>query len=185
MDNELEFYTKEYKEQNSTIKDLLVKRLAREKSLTELRADQLRKIKEVVSFPEEGRLYYPACGVDNSPSLAFPEFDIVYLDYNNTQISGTNPKDIFLQGDLMHHSFDNEEIQFDVAMLVSPGEHLKSFSPQYIEAVVKNLKKEGLLICDNYHDTADDVESKLRDKFIKVDVQIQNLVFFERLRIDG
>jgi hypothetical protein len=142
--------------------------LREEKPLFELRADELKGIQKELQIPETGSLYYPACGRDNSPRLAFPGWDITYLDAVDTSVPRTSDRDTVIMGDLMNPPFNPEEIQFDIAMLISPGVHFASFTPEYLKDVVQFIKPNGLLICDNYHLTADDIRKYLGDTLEEV-----------------
>lgn len=168
--------------QAPSLRELIARKIAQnEKSFVELRADNLKEIKSKCELPEKGVLYYPACGQDNSPSLALPNWRVMYMDAVDTSILGINPNDILVKGDLMKPPFNPDDIQFDVAMLVSPGSHLVSFSPQYIEKVVEYLKPNGLLICDDYHSTASDAREKLGSTLKEVDMDQSGLRVFQKM----
>lgn len=138
---------------------------SKELSFIELRGRELAKIKNQLSLPDKGNLYYPACGEDYSPSIGFPGWDITYLDAINSMIvEKVRPNDVFLRADLMKPPFDVDERQFDVSLLISPGNHFTSFTPEYIEKVLELTKQGGYLLCDNYHNTANDINNHLGDK---------------------
>lgn len=168
--------------QDISIEELIARRRAiKEETFIDLRANGLREIKEEFNLPEKAVLFYPACGVDNSPSLAFPEWKIVYMDAVNTTISGINPHDIVIRGDLMNSPFDTNITQYDVAMIVSPGIHFASFTPEYIKEVVKYIKPGGLLICDNYHETATDVREELSNTLKEIGNNQSELKVFQKI----
>lgn len=168
--------------QELSLSELIAKRRARnEKGLFELRADNLKEIAKELNLPEEGVIYYPACGQDNSPSLAFPKWKVIYMDAVDTSILGMNPNDILVKGDLLKPPFNSDDVKFDAAMLISPGSHLVSLSPQYIENVVEYIKPKGLLICDDYHSTARDAREKLGSTLKEIDMAQSELKVFQKV----
>lgn len=147
----------------------MIKNRLEQKSFQELRAEELKEIGKKFELPDNGTLYYPACGEDNGASLAFPNWKITYMDAVYTGIQGINTQDVVIKGDLMNPPLNPKNSQFDVALLISPGYHFSSFSPEYIQNVVEFLKPGGLLICDNYHHTAVDSKEKLGDILEEID----------------
>jgi len=179
--NLLEDWDNEDTSQLSSLTDLIAQKKAKgEKSFVELRADRLREIKEKFELPDKGTLYYPACGVDNSPSIGLPEWKITYMDAVDLGISGMNQSDTLIKGDLMSPPFNPDETQFDIVMLVSPGAHFSSFTPEYIEKTIQFLKPNGLLICDDYHNTATDIVEMLESTLKKVDENESELKVFKK-----
>ena len=169
-------------DQGPSLRELLARKRARnEKSFVELRAERLKKIKEEFNLPGKGYLYYPACGEDNSPSLAFPEWTVFYMDAENTNISRFSNDNVVIKGDLMNPPFESKQEQFDVVMLVSPGNHFVDFSPDYIKKAVESLKTNGLLICDDYHGTASDIRENLKSTFKEVGENQLELKVFQKM----
>lgn len=168
--------------QELSLSELIAKKKAQnEKSFIELRSDNLKEIAKELNLPSKGSIYYPACGSDNSPSLAFPNWKVIYMDAVDTNMLDMNPNDILIKGDFLKPPFNPDEVQFDFVMLVSPGSHLVSFSPQYIENVVEYIKPNGFLICDDYHRTATDVREKLGNTLREIDTTQPELKVFQKM----
>jgi len=147
--------------------------LKKEGSFIEKRGKELNNIREVVGLPDEGRLYYPACGGDISPSIAFEDWDITYLDsllnvYENEFSELPSESTHLVRGDLTKPPF-GEAQSFDVVLIVSPGAHLES--SQVVEPSTKNLKENGALICDNYHGTRDYVAENMKETFEEIPLE--------------
>jgi hypothetical protein len=162
---DIETILKNRKPTNESLESLAKKKAknleeGKEKSLLEVSVEALRKIKENLKLPEKGSLYYPACGQDMSPTLAFPEWDITYLDAIDDGLRDNNKGLKFLKGDLFNPPITSEEL-FDVVLIISPGEHFQAEeNHNYIEKIGENLKEGGFIICNNKHDTAKLLESK-------------------------
>ncbi len=155
--------------------DSLVKKKAKnlkegkEKSFLELRAEELKKIKENLKLPNKGSLYYPACGEDTSPTLAFPEWDITYLDATDYGLRDNDKGLKFLKGDLFNPPFTSEDV-FDVVLIISPGIHFQDEENHgYVEKIGENLREGGFVICNDKHDTAKLLESK-KDSYEKITI---------------
>jgi len=139
---------------------------SKEKSFVELRSEELKAVSEFLELPKRGSLYYPACGDDESPSLAFSEWDVTYLDAVDDSLDKAGRR--FFKGNLLNPPFEEDEV-FDVVLIISPGIQFqdKGFYG-YINKATENLREGGYVICDNKHDTASLLEEK-DDSFEKVD----------------
>ncbi len=162
---DIETIIKNRKPTNESL-DSLVKEKAKnlkegkEKSFLELRVENLKKIKGILKLPDKGSLYYPACGQDTSPTLAFPEWDITYLDATDDELRKNDNVLKFLKGNLFNPPFTSEDV-FDVVLIISPGEHFQAEENQgYVDKIGGNLRVGGFIISDDKHDTAKLLESK-------------------------
>lgn len=93
------------------------------------------------SFGTPKRIYYPACGNDATPSIAFPDSEIVYLDPNRTALRAIQKKipTAYTVEGVAEEYTPNQ--QFDLVIDVH------SFAP--FEAEIKDLQTNGLLFIAN------------------------------------
>lgn len=125
------------------------------------RSTKLQGIRNNLQLPHQGLLYYPACGRDNSPDSAFQGWEIYYMDAVDSGIK-TSCEGKFIKGDLMFPPFEITNVKFDVALLISPGNHFDQYTPAYIQQVTKYVRIGGYIICDDYHQTASDIRHYLQ-----------------------
>jgi len=149
-----------------SLEDLIKKKNeSNEKSFIELRAEELKNLRKSLKLPEKGNLYYPACGSDDSPSLAFPEWEVTYVDAVDDSLE--KREKLFFKRNLFNPPFTKEKV-FDVVLIVSPGIQFQDEELYgYIDKATENLKKSGFVICNNKHDTASLLE-KREDSFEKI-----------------
>ena len=91
-------------------------------------------------FGKPKKVYYPGCGTDLTPGVAFPESSVVFLDPEPWEdvIASHLPKVVFVQRKAEDYSFSSE---FDLVI------NIHSHAPFLHQ--VKDLKRGGYLIISN------------------------------------
>lgn len=113
-------------------------------------------------------IYYPCCGVDRTPSIAWPDSQVIYADREQHCI------DQLRQNESLTHCVDVELFDpgpIDILIMLNP-----TIDP---DRPCDNVKPGGLVICNNYHLTATRVRSIPRFELIGLAYELSGGMIFD------
>lgn len=135
---------------STDLQDFLKAAEGREYSLyqDEMLVRSLRLFAETLN-PNINLVYYPCSGPDISPSEAFPESRVIYVDTDPKAVKALKTKgyEVYQQSALKYEL----KPKADLVLLNNPA--IKPFHP------AKQLTESGYLVCNDYHKTASRVAS--------------------------
>ncbi len=101
--------------------------------------------------PEVNLVYYPSCGIDISPSTAFKNSHVVYVDLDKNCVTALRQKGFDAREEDAKTFQPNEPI--DILILLNPG--------GTGEEPAKHVANDGYVLCNDYHQTATHLNDNL------------------------
>ncbi len=120
-------------------------------------AEQLQLFKTTL-HPEARVIYYPSCNLDTTVSSIFPDARIIYVDLDKKIVDVLKEHNFeAMEADATQYSPDEQP---DIVLLLNPV-----INP---EKPASTVKENGYVICNNYHNTANNMHQN--DEFELVGV---------------
>lgn len=124
--------------------------------------------------PDSALVYYPSCGVEKSPSVAFPSSRVVYVDSDPQAVSALKQEGLeAYQGDLITFKPDRE---VSILILLHPNIH--SVAPRQF------VSSRGYVLCDDLQNTASEIRTLSDFEFVGLITLNNNQNLVERDELD-